>query len=157
MFMAKSCTTSWPEPPLVVGSPQIWKAILMRVLLTLILSASAPFWSKRSIQTQDGALADRVPAVEAYLQKTFPRDQPGAAVVVIQQGKVLLCRGYGLADLATKTPIDDQTSFDLASVSKQFTAMAAMILFERGKLDPEEDIRRYFLQLPAYYPDRPIR
>jgi CubicO group peptidase (beta-lactamase class C family) len=102
-------------------------------------------------------LAERLKAVEALLKKRFPPDQPGAAVVLIADGKVALEKGYGLADLDTKRPITPQTAFDLASLSKQFTAMAVMILADRGKLVFDDDVRKYLPELPEFDPKRPIR
>ena len=52
-------------------------------------------------------------------------------------------QGYGLADLAKKTPVTADTAFDLASVSKQFTSMAVMILAERGKLSYDDPVKRW--------------
>jgi len=70
--------------------------------------------------------------------------------MVIRDGKVLHKKGYGLADVAAKTPIDEHTIFDLASVSKQFTAMAIMILAERGKLSYDDPLSKFFPELPPY-------
>jgi CubicO group peptidase (beta-lactamase class C family) len=72
---------------------------------------------------------------------------PGAAVLVIRYGKIIHKRGYGLADLDKKTPIDpDRTRFRLASVTKQFTAMAILILVERGVLALDDPLSAFFSQ-----------
>jgi CubicO group peptidase (beta-lactamase class C family) len=65
---------------------------------------------------------------------------PGAAVMVIHDGQVVHKKGYGLANVDAKVPITTSTAFDLASVSKQFTAMAIMILAERGKLGLDDSL-----------------
>ena len=66
---------------------------------------------------------------------------PGAVLVVVQDGKVLLNKGYGLADVEKKTPIDPATTlFQIASVSKLFTATAAMQLVEQGKVTLDDDV-----------------
>ena len=75
---------------------------------------------------------------------------PGAAVIVIRDGKVLHQKGYGFADVDAKLPITTKTTFDLASVSKQFTAMAIMILAERGKLGYDDPLTKFFPEFPAY-------
>jgi len=77
-------------------------------------------------------------------------DAPGAAVMVIRDGKIVHQKGYGLANVEAKTPIDEHTMFDLASVSKQFTAMAIMILAERGKLSYDDPLTKFFPELLAY-------
>src|SRR5207247_8455005 len=60
-------------------------------------------------------------------------DAPGAAVLVINDGKPVYQQGYGVTDLRTRNKIDEHTNFRLASVSKQFTAMAVMLLVHDGK------------------------
>jgi CubicO group peptidase (beta-lactamase class C family) len=94
--------------------------------------------------------AEAVAAAEAYLAKTFPADKPGAAVAMCRMGRPLLLAGYGSADLAKKTPITPDSVFDLASVSKQFTAMAVMILAERGKLNYDDELRRWVPEMPEF-------
>src|SRR5882757_5197515 len=54
-------------------------------------------------------------------------DTPGFAVLVKKDGKMVCEKGYGVRDLRTKTAVDAQTDFRLASFTKQFTAMAAML------------------------------
>ena len=60
-------------------------------------------------------------------------ESPGIAVLVVREGKVLLRKGYGMANLEHKAPITPDTVFDIASVSKQFTGMAISMLIEEGK------------------------
>jgi arabinooligosaccharide transport system substrate-binding protein len=78
------------------------------------------------------------------------QDAPGASVIVIQDGRVLHKRGYGLADLDHKTPIRPSTDFYLASVSKQFTAMAIIMLVEQGRLSYDDHLSTFFPEFPAY-------
>ena len=78
--------------------------------------------------------------VDAQVHKYIHDDGPGMAVLVVQDGKVVHRKGYGLADLAKKTPITPETNFDLASVSKQFTAMAVMILNDKEKLSFDDEV-----------------
>lgn len=69
---------------------------------------------------------------------------PGAAVAVVRDGRVLLVKGYGWADVAAKRPVDaDRTLFPVGSVSKPVTATAVLELVERGKLRLGEDVNRY--------------
>ena len=69
---------------------------------------------------------------------------------MIHNGKVVHKKGYGLANIETKTPITNTTTFDLASCSKQFTAMAIMMLAERGKLSYDDPLTKFFPEFPAY-------
>lgn len=75
---------------------------------------------------------------------------PGASVMVIHHGKPVFAKGYGLANLDTKTPCTTNTNFRLASVTKQFTAMAVMILVERKALSLDESLAAFFPEFPEY-------
>src|SRR5258708_25237714 len=80
-------------------------------------------------------------------------DVAGASVMVMQNGQVLLQKGYGYADLKTRKPVDPAvTIFRLASISKLFTWTSVMQLVEQGKLDLDVDVNRYldFQIRPAF-------
>src|SRR5690606_36453735 len=74
---------------------------------------------------------------------------PGAAVLVLRDGQPLVRRGYGLADLQTGAPVTPETNFRLASVSKQFTAAAILLLAQDGKLSLDDPVRKWLPSLPA--------
>jgi CubicO group peptidase (beta-lactamase class C family) len=87
------------------------------------------------------AAADRVSDfVNAYLKK---KQVPGCAVMVRHNGKVVLLRGYGIANLEHGVRVTPQTVFQSGSIGKQFTAMAIMILIEEKKLALEDPISKY--------------
>lgn len=67
-------------------------------------------------------------------------ERPGASVVVIHEGRVVLSRAYGLAELEGRTPATPDTHYRLASLTKQFTAMALLRLVEEGKLRYEDRV-----------------
>jgi CubicO group peptidase (beta-lactamase class C family) len=77
-------------------------------------------------------------------------NSPGASVMVIRDGKILFAKGYGMANTEKKIRCDTNTNFRLASVSKQFTAMAVMILAERKTLSLDERLTDFFPEFPAY-------
>jgi CubicO group peptidase (beta-lactamase class C family) len=81
---------------------------------------------------------------------TIPANSPGAAVMVIQDGKIVFERGYGITDLRTKSKIDEQTNFRLASLTKQFTAMSIMLLVHDGRLRYDQSLTEVFPDFPAY-------
>jgi CubicO group peptidase (beta-lactamase class C family) len=100
----------------------------------------------RSASALDAASAARVDA----LFKDFDHpNAPGASVMVIHHGRAVFAKGYGLADLVTKTPCTTNTNFRLASVSKQFTAMAILMLADRGRLKLDERLTDFFPEFPA--------
>ena len=74
---------------------------------------------------------------------------PGASVVVILDGRVVLRRAYGMADLERRVTAKPETDYRLASVSKQFTAMAVMLLATDGKLRYDQPVRDFLPELPA--------
>lgn len=70
--------------------------------------------------------------------------QSGAVLTIVGDGKVLLNKGYGYADIETQTPVDaEQTLFAMASVSKTVTASAVMQQVEQGKIDLDADVQTY--------------
>ncbi len=75
---------------------------------------------------------------------------PGCAVGVSQQGRVVVDRAYGLADVERRVPLSPGSRFDIGSTQKQFTAAAVLLLAEEGRLSLSDDIRKHLPQLPDY-------
>jgi CubicO group peptidase (beta-lactamase class C family) len=101
------------------------------------------------------ATAARAPgSAEKQIDQIFKAwdasNTPGASVAVIQHGKLLFAKGYGSANLEYGIPIKPDTIFHVASVSKQFTAMAVVLLESDGKLAIDDDVRKYLPELPDY-------
>ena len=98
--------------------------------------------------------------LESFSDQFFPAQMeklhiPGVSLIVVQDGKVVLAKGYGYADLATSSPISAETSvMRIGSISKLFVATAVMQLVERGKLDLDADVNRYLtaFQLEDTFP-----
>jgi len=86
--------------------------------------------------------------VDALFARFNERPSPGLAVAVVRDGKLLLSKGYGLANLEDRVPITSSTVFDIASVSKQFAGLAVAMLVEQGKVRLTDDIRKYIPELP---------
>jgi CubicO group peptidase (beta-lactamase class C family) len=93
------------------------------------------------------ALAANLDAIFAPLADA---KSPGLAVLVRQDGRTVFERGYGVRDLRTLARIDPRTDFRLASFTKQFTAMAVMLLVHDGKLRYDERLDKIFADFPAY-------
>ncbi|MBI4859601.1 MAG: beta-lactamase family protein, partial [Candidatus Riflebacteria bacterium] len=76
---------------------------------------------------------------------------PGVAVCVVKEGRIVLAKGYGYADLESRRLVDPgKTIFPVFSVTKPFTATALMRLVEQGRVDLREDVRRYVPDLPRF-------
>ena len=92
--------------------------------------------------------ARTVPDIDALLTEYTGPAVPGASVVVIHDGRVVLRRAYGMASLERHVAATPETAYRLASVSKQFTAMAIMLLAEGGKLRYDQAVREILPELP---------
>jgi len=75
---------------------------------------------------------------------------PGASLAVVRDGEVLYTRGYGNAHLEYPVPITPSTIFHIASISKQFTCFAAVLLAQDGKLSLDDDIRKHLPEVPNF-------
>jgi CubicO group peptidase (beta-lactamase class C family) len=95
--------------------------------------------------------------IDAIFSSRIQAGEPGVAVMVEKDGKLLFERGYGVRDLRTHAKIDPETNFRLASVTKQFTAMSIMLLVHDGKLHYEDRLGTLFPEFPAYGKDITIR
>ncbi|HET9384398.1 MAG TPA: serine hydrolase domain-containing protein [Gemmatimonadales bacterium] len=91
---------------------------------------------------------DLTQAVDSLLAAYTGSTVPGASVVVIQNGQVVVRRAYGMADLERHIEATPETNYRLASVSKQFSAMAVMLLAQDGKLRYDQPIRDFLAELP---------
>jgi len=88
--------------------------------------------------------------IDAIFSSLKSSDAPGAAVLVVRNGKAVFRRGYGVTDLRTMHPIDAGTNFRLASFTKQFTAACIMLLARDGKLHYDDHLTDFFPEFPAY-------
>ncbi|MBT3133520.1 beta-lactamase family protein [Alteromonas sp. ALT199] len=77
-------------------------------------------------------------------------NKPGASVAVLQDGEIIFSKGYGSANLEYDIPVTPETMFHVASVSKQFTVFAILLLAEEGKLNFDDDIRQYIPEVPDF-------
>ena len=90
-----------------------------------------------------------VSKTDAYLNKLTKRNDFSGSVLIARNGEILVSNGYGKANREKDTPNTAQTKFRLASVTKQFTAMAILILQAQGKLDVQDPISKYLPDCPA--------
>lgn len=111
----------------------------------VLIALGAPIRS----QTQSSE-SSREKEIDTLLSGVTSPDAPGLAVLVHQNGKTIFEHGYGVRDLRTKSEIDAHTNFRLASFTKQFTAMAIMLLVRDGKLHYDETLTEIFGDFPDY-------
>ena len=87
--------------------------------------------------------------VDELCSELFPEGEPGAAVLILQGDEIIFDKGYGVADINTMAPITGDTFFNIASVSKQFTATGILKLMEEGKLSLEDNVAMYHPEFKA--------
>lgn len=110
----------------------------------VILLATVPRGTRTSSENELSA------KVASIFSSLIQPDDPGVAVLAKKDGKVLFEKGYGVRDLHSRAQIDPQTNFRMASVTKQFTAMAIMLLIHDGKLHYDDRLTDVFPDFPAY-------
>ncbi|HLL81290.1 MAG TPA: serine hydrolase [Longimicrobium sp.] len=106
------------------------------------------------------ALPPAAPAgLDAHVERVRKEfELPGFAIAIVKDGQVVVARGYGVRQLGTQAPVDEQTLFAIASNSKAFTATALALLVEEGKLDWNAPVVRYlpWFQLSDPYVTREL-
>ena len=117
-------------------------ALLVAAALTAPTAANA----QNIIGTRDA----RALRADSVFQRFDRTDSPGCALGVYQDGKILYARGYGMASLEHGIALSPRSVLDVGSISKQFTAMAILILQKEGKLSIDDPIRKYIPEMPAY-------
>ncbi len=93
--------------------------------------------------------ADTISNLDSYFTSLYPPNEPGASILIVRAGKPVYRRAFGLADVENDIMNQPNTVFRLGSITKQFTAVAIMLLEQEGKLKISDDITKY---LPTYTP-----
>jgi CubicO group peptidase (beta-lactamase class C family) len=117
--------------------------MLRRVVLAMVLVA-APGGAQ--VASSDSAAR----WVDSVLAPFASPQAPGCAVGVTRAGSLVFAKGYGMADLEHDTPITPDTRFNIASVSKQFTAMSIVLLSLDGRLSLDDSIRKWVPEVPSF-------
>ncbi|MCL8007663.1 beta-lactamase family protein [Gelidibacter japonicus] len=82
--------------------------------------------------------------LDSYFSINMPADEPGGAILIMKGDSIIFSKGYGLADLELKTKIDENTLFNIGSISKTFVSNAILMLQAEGKLSVEDNMAKYF-------------
>jgi CubicO group peptidase (beta-lactamase class C family) len=93
---------------------------------------------------------DRIQKIDSLLNSLYSKEKINGNFLIAEKGKVIYSRSFGLANETTKEKLNENSIFELASCSKQFTAMGIMILKEKGKLNLDDDISKYLPELSFY-------
>jgi CubicO group peptidase (beta-lactamase class C family) len=128
------------------------KEILLGLTLIFIPGTAAP------AQVAPNAASDQTAAkVDAVFARWNKPNSPGCALAVIKDRRIIYKHGYGMANLEYDIPISPSSVFYAGSVSKQFAAMSIALLAQQGKLNLDDNIRKYLPELPDYNPPITIR
>ena len=88
--------------------------------------------------------------VDRYIEARIRSlDISGVSLAVVRNGRVIKAKGYGLANIETNSKAAPNTVYEIGSITKQFTAVAVMMLVEEGKINLDEKITKYFAEAPA--------
>jgi CubicO group peptidase (beta-lactamase class C family) len=124
------------------GSPTSATPTILPITPTSIpLSTASP----PPTQTTNAQLASQI---DAFLTDLTDQDRFSGSVLVAMDGQVVISQGYGMANLELEVPNTPQTKFLIASITKQFTAMAILQLQQQGKLNVQDPICQYLLDCP---------
>lgn len=112
-----------------------------------LLLVALPLSSQQSLVLPD--------SLDAYVEREMRERQiPGLALAIARNETVPLARGYGLADVQNEGRVTPETRFELASITKQFTAAGILLLVQEGKVDLDASISHYLPDAPTAW--RPI-
>jgi CubicO group peptidase (beta-lactamase class C family) len=92
----------------------------------------------------------RVTQLDSFFTKAYDDGKFTGNILIAEKGEVLYQKSFGKADRSKNKDLNAESIFELASVSKQFTAMGIMLLVQQGKLKYEDSLRKFFPQLPYY-------
>ena len=99
-----------------------------------------------ALARQSGSPPSRL---DSLVQREMQAQQiPGVAIAVVEDGKLVLARAWGVSNLETGTALDTSAVFELASVTKQFTAAALLLLAQEGKVGLDDPVGKYLEQGP---------
>jgi CubicO group peptidase (beta-lactamase class C family) len=130
------------------------RLVLAALLAALASAAASDALTRAQLAAAPAAPADAAARVDAVFAPWDSTRTPGCAVGVARDGRPILERAYGMADLEQDRPNTPGTIFEAGSVSKQFTAAAVLLLAQEGRLSLDDPIRRHVPEVPDY--GRPI-
>ncbi len=129
-----------------------WHTSLPRLMLATLL----PILTVVGTTTHGDTYAQKAPApnavhaqFDAAVAPHLAAGEPGGAVIVVRDGKAIYRRAFGLSDVANKIAIKPDDVFRLGSITKQFTAVAILMLIDEGKLKLTDDITKHIPNYPA--------
>jgi CubicO group peptidase (beta-lactamase class C family) len=93
---------------------------------------------------------DKIKQIDSVLTASYKEQKLNGNVLIAEKGAIIYQKSFGKANEATNKDLDAESVFELASVSKQFTAMGIMLLKKQGKLSYDDSLRKFIPELPYY-------
>lgn len=112
------------------------------VLAIVFVTCKPP--SDKKIETGSIELEQLQKSIDSLFNSEIDKNEPGAAILVSYDGKMIIGKGYGMRDLEGKEPITKSTNMRMGSVSKQFTALTMLRLVDNGKLSLKDSVYNLF-------------
>jgi D-alanyl-D-alanine carboxypeptidase len=144
------------------------RRLVPKAIFLLLTAATPLLYAQQSSLAQQpdqkATVADRASqtpnsdAIDDFVRKQMEqRHIPGVSLAIVQQGKMVKATGYGMANVELSVPATQDTVYQLASVTKTFTATAIMMLVEEGKLNLDDKIGKHLPNLPTAWEDVTVR
>jgi len=134
------------------------KYFMISLVTILILSVWIPGWINAQSPREDQRVATSLKMIEAWIDAQLAyEDIPGMSAGIIYDQDLIWSRGFGFADMAEKCPAEPDTIYSICSISKLFTSIAIMQLWEQGKLRLDDPITQYlpWFNIQDKFPDAP--
>ena len=141
---SRDTTTSSPEGEAIVRTIHLRAA---QVLTVWTLAVALPAVSATA-KPSPPSLQELEARVEEYMSARVKRDHFSGSILIAREGNILFSKGYGMANHELDVPNTPQTKYRLGSITKQFTAMAILILQRQGKLSIHDKIKKYMVDAP---------
>lgn len=125
------------------------KICLLMIAMILVVSSFTP-------KIANAEPSEKIQNIENFVEEQKRISKiPGLSVVIVEKGKTVYQKGFGYADVKTKTPVTSNTLFEIGSTTKAFTGLAILQLEKEGLLKRSDDVRKYIPWLELKYNGEP--
>lgn len=131
--------------------------IVCALFAVVVASLVASCGKEESVDMMDLPDCEITAPLDSLFSSMFPANEPGAIVGVMRHGKPVYLRGFGLADMAAKTPFTDSSQINIVAATKVFTTAAILKLANNGKLSLDESVHRFFPEFGNVFDSISIR
>ncbi|PTM03381.1 MAG: serine hydrolase [Bacteroidetes bacterium] len=118
------------------------KALYLKYLLIVISVLSLHYQSPSYAQNLEFK-------IDSLLQEKYPSNVPGATFLISKNGNIIYKKAFGLSNLELNLPMQTENVFEIASMTKQFTAISILMLVEKGKMNLDDEITKFIPDYPT--------